>query len=88
MLKTIGYCNLTIVDDGQKAVDAVRDNHFDLVLMDCMMPVMSGQEATQVIRSSIPKENQPIIVALTADAFLENEERCLEIGMDYFLQKP
>jgi CheY-like chemotaxis protein len=76
------------VDDGLKAIKAVEEDHYDLVLMDCMMPIMSGQEATQVIRSTVAKERQPIIVALTADAFVENEERCREIGMEHFLQKP
>ena len=44
MLKSIGFNNVRIVDDGQKAIDAVRSDCFKIILMDCMMPVASGKE--------------------------------------------
>ena len=53
-----------------------------------MMPVMGGCEATRAIRSSIPKEKQPMIVALTANAFQESRDECLRAGMDEVFTKP
>ena len=52
------------------------------------MPEMSGIEATEVIRKELPKDQQPIIIALTADAFAENRERCLRSGMNEVMTKP
>jgi CheY-like chemotaxis protein len=52
------------------------------------MPVMGGLEATEKIRNNIPKYRQPIIIALTADAFKDTKERCLECGMQDVLTKP
>ena len=52
------------------------------------MPVMNGYEATKRIRSEIPLNSQPAIVALTANAFEENKRQCLLCGMDYVLTKP
>jgi len=53
-----------------------------------MMPVMGGCEATQAIRNTISKEKQPVIIALTANAFQEGREECLQSGMDEVLTKP
>jgi CheY-like chemotaxis protein len=53
-----------------------------------MMPVMGGCEATQIIRNSIEKERQPVIIALTANAFQESKMECLESGMNDVLTKP
>jgi signal transduction histidine kinase/CheY-like chemotaxis protein len=84
MLERIG-CRCTVVDDGQQAIDAIEREPFDLVFMDCQMPVLDGFEATRAIRargSAVP------IVALTAGALVEERERCAEAGMDDFLSKP
>jgi len=53
-----------------------------------MMPVMGGCEATRTIRDTIPKEKQPVIIALTANAFHESRKECLQSGMDEVLTKP
>ncbi|MEW9799204.1 response regulator [Alteromonas sp. CYL-A6] len=85
MLSSEGY-DVVIASDGQKAVDALTVDHFDLVLMDLQMPVMDGIEATQKIRQQLVM-NTPII-ALTANAYAEDRDNCLAAGMNDFLTKP
>lgn len=78
-------CEYVLVADGQKAVDAVKENYFDLVLMDYHLPILDGLEATLEIR----KFNEFIpIVALTANAMDEDKNQCLLAGMNDFLTKP
>ena len=77
-------------ENGEEAFGRVCRSHFDLVLMDCQMPVMDGYEATRRIRkreASEKLERVPVI-ALTAGAFSEDRERCIDSGMDDFLAKP
>lgn len=73
--------------NGQLAVEMVIAGDYDTVLMDMQMPVMDGIEATKSIRSH-PLRRQPRIIALTANAFDSDRERCLAVGMDDFLTKP
>ena len=89
VLENIGLPGFTIVDNGRDAVDAVRNGQFDLVLMDCHMPDMSGYEAAAAIRKlyTQPQSNVPI-VAITANTMKEDEERCLAVGMNSYVSKP
>ncbi len=87
MLSKLGY-KIEVVSNGLQALEAVKQNHFDLVLMDVQMPEMDGEEATRHIRSEMPQKHQPYIVALTADALEGRREFYLEIGMDDYLSKP
>ena len=84
-------CSVQIARDGEEAVRAIKESAYDLVLMDCHMPVMDGFEATRVIRgnegSDGVHERLPI-VALTADAVKGDREQCLAAGMDDYLAKP
>lgn len=84
-------CEHSIVSNGQDALGALIARDYDLVLMDCMMPVMDGYEATAMIRqmqkSGEMKENLPII-ALTANAMKGDRERCEAAGMDDYISKP
>jgi hypothetical protein len=73
--------------DGREAVDAARDGGYDVILMDMQMPEMDGLEATSIIRT-LPLDPQPVIVALTANAFDSDREACLDAGMDDFMTKP
>lgn len=76
--------------DGREAVELLEKEEFNLVLMDCQMPVMDGYEATQIIRnpnSKILKHDVPII-AVTANVSDENRLKCLKTGMDDFITKP
>jgi signal transduction histidine kinase/CheY-like chemotaxis protein len=90
MLKMMGCC-VDVAEDGAEAVDAVKEKAYDLLLMDCHMPVMDGFEATAVIRrkeAGDPAKTHLPIVALTADAVEGDRERCLAAGMDDYLAKP
>ncbi len=89
MLKALG-CDFHIVPNGLEAVRAVRESRYDLVLMDCQMPVMDGYAATGAIRElerGEGRERLPVI-ALTANALVGDAEACLASGMDAHLAKP
>ncbi|MEL6342979.1 MAG: ATP-binding protein [Myxococcota bacterium] len=77
-----------MVSNGAMAMTRVREKHYDLVLMDMQMPIMDGITATREIRNSLDESRQPVIVALTANAFAADRIRCMEAGMDGFMTKP
>lgn len=76
---------LVIANNGAEAVDIANNQHFDLILMDKLMPVMGGMEAVQELRDTGYKKP---IVALTANATQQDREECLKAGCDDFLTKP
>ena len=80
---------LTIVDDGQQAVDALRQNEYDLVLMDIQMPIMDGYEASAYVREHLegPMRDVPIL-AMTAHAHISKDRQYLEHGMNDYVLKP
>lgn len=83
--------DVRVAKDGQQGLEAVQgDTSLDLVLMDLQMPVMDGYTATECIRAWEAQGGHPRrpVVALTADAFAQDRERCLRVGMDDFLTKP
>jgi signal transduction histidine kinase/ActR/RegA family two-component response regulator len=86
MLKKLGH-RVELAGNGAEAVAAVARGHFDVVLMDCLMPDVDGYEATTRIRAAERVGRLPI-VALTASATIEDRERCLAAGMDDFVSKP
>jgi two-component system, sensor histidine kinase len=86
MLNKLGYKS-AVVNNGEEAVEAVQQTPFDLVLMDCQMPVMDGYEATQKIHGMEAFENLPII-AMTASAILRDRQLCRDAGMNDFISKP
>ena len=74
--------------NGEQALIAVDKHDFDLILMDCQMPVMDGFTATQHIRNRTDKKADLPIIALTANAFTEDIKACISAGMDDHLSKP
>lgn len=80
-------CEVTIAGNGLEALEKAAEADFDLILMDCQMPVMDGLEATRRLRHDARTATLPII-ALTANALQESEVACLEAGMNDFLTKP
>ncbi|MDH1631337.1 response regulator [Pseudomonas mosselii] len=86
MLGKLG-CQVQVAAHGQEALDCLEQGSFDLVLMDCNMPVMDGYEASRRIRQSSRWPELPI-VALTANAMPEERERCRAAGMNDYLSKP
>ena len=72
---------IDLAENGEAAVQKVRDNNYDIVLMDVQMPVMDGIEATRIIRSD-PRFRSLPIIAMTADAMVSDRELCLEAGMN------
>ena len=88
MLTKLGI-SMTLARDGQEALDLVKRDTFDLIMMDCQMPVMDGYQATTAIRR-LPegRGKQLPIVALTANAMQGDRQKCLDAGMDDFLSKP
>jgi CheY-like chemotaxis protein/nitrogen-specific signal transduction histidine kinase len=85
VLNKLGY-QPDLADNGQEAIDMLRENSYDIILMDVQMPVMDGLEATKAIRTGF--DTQPVIVAMTANALVEDREICLQAGMDRYISKP
>jgi PAS domain S-box-containing protein len=87
ILKILGQ-EVDVTTNGKEALQAVHQKKYDIVLMDVQMPEMDGNEATQRIRSEVPNENQPVIIAMTAHALQGDREKCLEAGMNDYMSKP
>jgi CheY-like chemotaxis protein/signal transduction histidine kinase len=87
LLKKNNFESIVVVENGAEAVEAVKKQHFDLILMDMQMPVMNGFEATEKIRQ-MPEYKETPIIALTAFAMKGDREKCLEAGATDYIPKP
>jgi len=87
LLKKNDFESIVVVENGQEALDAVKQQHYDLILMDMQMPVMNGFEATRKIRELSEYKDTPI-VALTAFAMKGDREKCLDAGATDYIPKP
>jgi CheY-like chemotaxis protein/HPt (histidine-containing phosphotransfer) domain-containing protein len=86
LLQIEGF-SVTVVDDGQQALNILKTQSFDLILMDVQMPHLDGYEATKIIRQTYKTKPLPII-AMTAHALQLDREKCLAAGMDDYISKP
>ncbi|MDE2078265.1 MAG: response regulator [Burkholderiales bacterium] len=86
MLQEVGL-EVDVAANGQEAVELASQRHYELILMDMQMPRLNGLDATRAIRGEGPNQNTPIL-ALTANAFDEDRQRCLEGGMNGHIAKP
>ncbi|RPJ50369.1 MAG: response regulator, partial [Chloroflexi bacterium] len=87
MLERMGY-RADVAGNGLEALEALRRQMYDAILMDVQMPEMDGLEATRRIRQEFEESNQPRIIAMTANAMSGDREICLEAGMDDYISKP
>jgi CheY-like chemotaxis protein len=84
MLQKVG-CTVMVASHGGEALEHASRNRFDIILMDCQMPVMDGITATKELRKL---RHQTPVIALTADAAEESRNRCFDAGMNAYLTKP
>jgi signal transduction histidine kinase/DNA-binding response OmpR family regulator len=87
ILKKMGFA-VSVADNGREALDLLEKEHFDVILMDCQMPVMDGFACTRAIRAMDSAKAEVPIIAITANAMQGDRDRCLEAGMDDYLAKP
>ncbi|MCG9553186.1 response regulator [Vibrio sp. Isolate31] len=88
MLKKLGF-EVDIADNGKVGVEKFKHNEYQMIFMDCQMPVLDGFEATKQIRALEEGTSKHIpIVALTANVVLKDKHLCFDVGMDEFLPKP
>ncbi|PDW03531.1 ATP-binding protein [Candidatus Viridilinea mediisalina] len=87
MLERIGL-KADVVANGYEALAALENQAYDIVLMDVQMPEMDGLEATRHVRTTLPEDRQPYIVAMTAGAMVGDREACLAAGMNDYISKP
>lgn len=81
-------CQIDVAENGLIAVEKLKNNAYDVVLMDVQMPVMDGYEATQAIRNMPPPSNSVPVIALTANVTKNDVDKCLAAGMNDYLSKP
>ncbi|MEH2451345.1 MAG: ATP-binding protein [Nostoc sp.] len=90
-LKSLGY-SADVAGNGKEALQLLEKIPYDLILMDCQMPVLDGLETTKEIhrwqQSSFASGYRPVVIAMTANAMKEDKQMCLDAGMDDYLSKP
>lgn len=82
--------DVVLAENGQEGVEQARSEHFDLIFMDCQMPVMNGYDATKAIRQFVDSRttSDVTIIALSASAIQEEIDECFAVGMNDYLAKP
>lgn len=85
ILSKLGY-EADLAENGLEVLEAIKHKEYDMILMDIQMPEMDGLRATTLIREQMI--NQPVIIAMTANALQESKDECLKAGMDDYISKP
>src|SRR6056297_1159774 len=89
LIEKLGH-QVNVVENGKKAFEAFKDDHYDIILMDIQMPLMDGLECTRKIRE-YEKKHQKVavmIIAVTAHAMTGDKNKCINAGMDDYITKP
>lgn len=86
-LRKLGYRS-DVVFNGIEAIDAMKRRPYDVIIMDVEMPEMDGRQATMLIRKDFPSDQQPRIIAMTANTDEQDKEELLSVGMDDYITKP
>ncbi|WP_372845654.1 response regulator, partial [Pontiella sp.] len=81
-------CQVDTAENGKDAIQQVRQKEYDVVLMDCQMPIMDGFEATRIIRNMRGSIANIPIIAITAHAMKDDKQKCIDGGMDDYISKP
>ena len=89
VLKKLGFKNIDLAENGEQALNYIDNNTYDIVLMDCQMPIIDGYQATTLLREKEADDGNHLpIIALTANAMVGDKEKCIKAGMDDYLSKP
>jgi CheY-like chemotaxis protein/signal transduction histidine kinase/CHASE2 domain-containing sensor protein len=86
-LQSLGY-TAEVATNGKEVLEKLSRSHYDMILMDCQMPILDGYEVTQQIRQQEGETKHTIVIALTASAMQEDLDKCMAVGMDDFISKP
>lgn len=88
LVESLGLTSIDLAGNGEIAVKKVKENRYDVILMDIQMPVMGGLEASRLITDYFKGKNKPIIIAVTANAFVSDLDNYEEAGINGYLSKP
>ncbi len=88
MLRKLGCKTVSFANNGDDGFKQVFVNNYDLIFMDCQMPLMNGYNTTKAIRSLDESKSKVPIIAMTADAMVDDKEKCLQVGMNDYMSKP